>query len=111
VGFTHHLYDRWGRFASCNERHMDRFSFVSFNSPSFLPGFSCEEGGLEFLGSSGRITVPTTSVSSAKVAVMEPGEVGRSAVYSKYSKGPRTLPGVRPMSSVLTFTTKWLLDR
>jgi hypothetical protein len=52
-----------------------------------------------------------TAVSSAKVAVMESGEVGRSAVYRRYSKGPRTLPwgtpaltGVRCVSSVLTFT-------
>jgi hypothetical protein len=66
----------------------------------------------------GSLSVASTAVSSAKVAVMEPGEVGRSAVYSKYGKGPRTLPrgtpaltGVRPVSSVLTFTTKWRLDR
>jgi hypothetical protein len=40
----------------------------------------------------GLLSVATTAVSSAKVAVMEPGEVGRSAVYSTYIKGPRTLP-------------------
>jgi hypothetical protein len=52
------------------------------------------------------------------VAVKGSGEVGRSAVYSRYSKGPRTLPwgtpaltGVRPVSSVWTLTTKWRLDR
>jgi hypothetical protein len=33
-----------------------------------------------------------TAVSSAKVAVMESDEVGRSAVHRRYSKGPRTLP-------------------
>jgi hypothetical protein len=33
-----------------------------------------------------------TAVSSAKVAVMESDEVGRSTVYRRYSKGPRTLP-------------------
>jgi hypothetical protein len=32
-----------------------------------------------------------TAVSSAKVAVIESGEVGRSAVYRRYSKGPRML--------------------
>jgi hypothetical protein len=44
------------------------------------------------------------------VAVMESGEVGRSAVYRGYSKGPRTLPwgtpaltGVRSVRSVLTY--------
>jgi hypothetical protein len=40
----------------------------------------------------GSLSVATTAVSSAKVAVMEPGEAGRSVVYSRYSKGPRTLP-------------------
>jgi hypothetical protein len=59
-----------------------------------------------------------TAVSSAKVAVMESGEAGRSAVYRWYSKGPKTLPwgtpaltGVRSVRSVLTFTIKWRLDR
>jgi hypothetical protein len=59
-----------------------------------------------------------TAVSSAKVAVMESGEVERSAVYRRYSKGPRTLPwgtpaltGVRSVSSVSTFTMKWRLDK
>jgi hypothetical protein len=62
--------------------------------------------------------VAMTAVSSAKVAVMESGEVGRSAVYRRYSKGPRTLPWgtpaltrVRSVSSVLTFTMKWRLDK
>jgi hypothetical protein len=40
----------------------------------------------------GSLSVATTAVSSGKVAVMEPGEVRRLAVYSRYSKGPRTLP-------------------
>jgi hypothetical protein len=34
----------------------------------------------------------TTAVSSAKVAVVDPGEVARSAVYSRYNNGLRTLP-------------------
>jgi hypothetical protein len=38
--------------------------------------------------------VAMTAVSSAKVAVMESGEVGRSAVYRRYSKWPRKLPWV-----------------
>jgi hypothetical protein len=33
-----------------------------------------------------------SAVSSARVAVMESGEVGSSAVYRRYSKGLRTLP-------------------
>jgi hypothetical protein len=59
-----------------------------------------------------------TAVSSAKVAVMESGEVGRSVVYRRYSKGLKTLPwgtpaltGVRSVRSVLTFTMKRLLAR
>jgi hypothetical protein len=56
----------------------------------------------------GLLSVATTTVSSAKVAVMESGEVGGSAVYSRYSKGPRTLPWETP---AFTFTTKWRLDR
>jgi hypothetical protein len=62
--------------------------------------------------------VAMTAVSSTKVVVMESGEVGRSAVYRRYSKGPRTLPWgtptltrVRSVSSVLTFTMKWRLDK
>jgi hypothetical protein len=38
----------------------------------------------------------TTAVSSAKVAVVDPGEVGRSAVYSRYNNCPRTLPWGTP---------------
>jgi hypothetical protein len=55
---------------------------------------------------------------SVKVAMMESGEVGRSAVYRRYIRGPRTLPWgtpalirVRSVRSVLTFTMKWRLDR
>jgi hypothetical protein len=71
---------------------------------------------LEFLGSSGRIIV--CGDDHIVVAVMELGEVGRLAVYGRYSKGPRTLPwgipastGVRSVSSMLTFTMKWRLDK
>jgi hypothetical protein len=66
----------------------------------------------------GSESVAMTAVSSTKVAVIEPREVGRSAVYRRYSKGPRTLPwgtlaftGVRPVSSVSTFTIKRRLDK
>jgi hypothetical protein len=34
----------------------------------------------------------STAVSSAKFAVIDYSEVGRSAVYNKYNNGPRTLP-------------------
>jgi hypothetical protein len=60
--------------------------------------------------------VATTAVSSEKVAMLDSGEVGRSAVYSRYNNGPRTLPwdtpGLTGESSVYlvsTFTKKCLL--
>jgi hypothetical protein len=40
----------------------------------------------------GSLSVATTAVSSAKEAVKELGEIGRSAVYRRYIKGPRILP-------------------
>jgi hypothetical protein len=39
----------------------------------------------------GSLSVATTAVLSAQVAVVYSGEVGRSAVYSRYNNGPRTL--------------------
>jgi hypothetical protein len=58
----------------------------------------------------------TTAVRLAKVAVVDFGEVGRSAVYSRYNNGPRTLPWGTPaltddssVYSVSTFTRKCLL--
>jgi hypothetical protein len=38
----------------------------------------------------------STAVSSAKVAVVSSGEVGRSAVYSRYNNDPRSLPWGTP---------------
>jgi hypothetical protein len=40
----------------------------------------------------GSLSVARTAVSSADVAMVGVGEVGRSAVYRRYSSGPRTLP-------------------
>jgi hypothetical protein len=40
----------------------------------------------------GSLSIATTAVLSAKVAVVNSGEVGRSAVYSRYNIGPRILP-------------------
>jgi hypothetical protein len=42
----------------------------------------------------GSLSMVTTAVSLAQVAVVDSGEVGRSAVYSRYNNGPRTLPWV-----------------
>jgi hypothetical protein len=41
---------------------------------------------------SGSLSVASIAMSTAKVAVVDSDEVGRSAVYSKYNSGPRTLP-------------------
>jgi hypothetical protein len=37
----------------------------------------------------GSLSVATTAVSSANVAMVDAGEAGRSAVYSRYNNGPR----------------------
>jgi hypothetical protein len=40
--------------------------------------------------------VARKAVSSANVVMVVVGEVGRSAVYMRYSNGPRTLPWSTP---------------
>jgi hypothetical protein len=40
----------------------------------------------------GSLPVASTAGSSTNVAVMDSGEFGRSAVYSRYNNDPRTLP-------------------
>jgi hypothetical protein len=64
----------------------------------------------------GSLSMATTAVSSAKVAMVDYGEVGRSAVYSRYNIGHRTLPCGTPaltddsfVYSVSTFMRKYLL--
>jgi hypothetical protein len=64
----------------------------------------------------GSLPMVTTAVSSAKVAVVDSGEVGRSAVYNRYNNGPRTLPWGTPaltddgsVYSVSNYTRKCLL--
>jgi hypothetical protein len=44
----------------------------------------------------GSLSVASTAVSSAKVAVVDSGDVGRSAVYSRYNNDTRTLPWDTP---------------
>jgi hypothetical protein len=55
----------------------------------------------------GSLFVASTAVSSAKVAVVNSGEIGRSAVYNRYNNDPRTLPWGTPAltedSSVYSF--------
>jgi hypothetical protein len=85
------------RFSLCGERDMDQLGFISFISP-FLNQFwisarlvctFCE-------AMAGSLSVASTAVSLAKVAVVDSGEVGRSAVYIRYNNGPRTMPWVCP---------------
>jgi hypothetical protein len=64
----------------------------------------------------GSLSVASTTVSSAKVSVLDSGEVSISAEYSRYNNGPRTLTlGTPALSvesfiySVSTFTMKCLL--
>jgi hypothetical protein len=64
----------------------------------------------------GSLSVASTAVLLAKVAVVDSGEVGRSAVYIKYNNGLRTLPlGIPALTressiySVSAFTRKCLL--
>jgi hypothetical protein len=47
----------------------------------------------------GSLSVASTAASSAKVAVIDSGEVGRSAVYGRYNNGIRTLPFGTPLLS------------
>jgi hypothetical protein len=44
----------------------------------------------------GSLSGATTAVSLAKFAVVDSGEVGRSAVYSRHNNGPKTLPWGTP---------------
>jgi hypothetical protein len=63
------------------------------------------------------LSAASTAVPSANVAVVDYGEVGRSAMYnSRYNNGPRTLPrgtlswtGETSVYSASTFTRKYQL--
>jgi hypothetical protein len=64
----------------------------------------------------GSLSVASTAVSSANVAVIVSEVVGRSAVYNRYNSGPRSLPWGTPalivyssVCSVSTCTRKCLL--
>jgi hypothetical protein len=64
----------------------------------------------------GSLSVVSTAVSSANVAVVDSGDVGRSSVYIRYNTGPKTLPSGMPaltedssVYSVSTFMRKCLL--
>jgi hypothetical protein len=84
-------------FSSRGECDVDRLGSVGFHSP-FLNQFWIASRLVCSLceAMAGSLSMATTAVSAAKVAVVDSGEVGRSAVYSRYNNSPRTLPWVRP---------------
>jgi hypothetical protein len=51
--------------------------------------------------------VASTALLSAQVAVVDSGVVGRSAVYSGYNNGPRTLPWGMPAQTRKCLLCKW----
>jgi hypothetical protein len=55
----------------------------------------------------GSLSVASTAVSSANVAVVLSVEAGRSVVYSRYNSGPRTLPWGTP--ALTTHVTIFIL--
>jgi hypothetical protein len=73
--------DRLG-FVGFHFRYLNKFWIASRSVCSF-----CE-------AMAESLSLATTAVSSAKVAVVDSGEVGTSAVCSRYNNGPRTLPWV-----------------
>jgi hypothetical protein len=73
---------------SSSECYVDRLGFVSFHSP-FLNQFwiACRLVCSFCEAMVGSLSMVTTAVSSAKVAVVDSGEVVGSAVYSRYNSG------------------------
>jgi hypothetical protein len=90
-------------------------AFVGFHSPLFKPVLNWSVCSLceAMVGS---LSMATTAVSSAEDAVVNSGEVGRSAVYSRCNNDLKVLPWGTPVltddssvCSVSTFTRKCLL--
>jgi hypothetical protein len=112
VGKSPAMLSRWG---SCHVVHMDRghvsllmanVTWTDLDPLAFILHFLnkiwiaarlvcslCE-------AMAGSLFMATTSVSSSKVAVVDSGEVARSAVYSRYNNGLRTLPWGMPALTV-----------
>jgi hypothetical protein len=64
----------------------------------------------------GSLSVTSSAVSLAKLAVVDSAEIGSFTMYIKYNNGPRTLPwgmlaltGESSVQSVSTFMRKCLL--
>jgi hypothetical protein len=91
-------------FSLCDECDMEQLEFSSFYSQFFNKFWFAARLVCNFCEAmAGSLSVASTVVSSAKVAVVDSGEVGRSAVCSKYNNGPRTFPWGMP---ALTLSTK-----
>jgi hypothetical protein len=70
---------------------LDSLAFIlNFLNQSWIASRSvCTSSLCEAMA--GSLSMATTGVSSAKVAMVDSGAVGRSAVYSRYNNDPRTL--------------------
>jgi hypothetical protein len=86
------------RFSPCGECYVDRLGFVGFNSPFFYTkSWIANRSVFSFcVAMAGSLSWVTSAILSANIALVDSGEVRRSAVYSRYNNGPRTLPWGTP---------------
>jgi hypothetical protein len=89
AGKLHVHVDRRAHSITCDEHYVKRFECVGLHAPLLEPG-------LDWEAVAGSLSEARTAVSSAKVAMVVVGEVGRSAVYMRYKNGARTLPWGTP---------------
>jgi hypothetical protein len=109
LGELHVVYmDWWGgggaHFSSCGGCDVDRFGPVSFYSPLFKPVLDCS-----FVKQWLELSMASTAVLSAKVAVVYSGEVGRYNGHRALPLAAPALTGESSAYSVSAFTRKCLL--
>jgi hypothetical protein len=82
--------DRWWWVVNVTRADLDPLAFILHVLSHFLvaSGLACSFRDAMV----GSLSVAITAVSSAKVAEVVSGEVGRPAVYIRSINGPRTLP-------------------
>jgi hypothetical protein len=87
VGVANCLYGLGACFSSCGESDLDPLAFIlhihclnKFWISAKLVCSFCE-------AMAGSLSVASTSGSSAKVAMVDSGEIGRFVVFSRYSSG------------------------
>jgi hypothetical protein len=92
----------WGvRFSSHSEFDVDRLGAVSFHSPFFKQFWIASKLVCSLCEAiAGSLSMATIAVSLEKIAVVDSGEVKRSAVYIRYNNGCRTLPWGTPALTV-----------